>query len=234
MKTKLLYLTNPSCLSADGLVISSGNDEHGRYLVFDQTPAYPQGGGQESDQGYIAINGENYSYKKVKWVYEELRHYMEEETVFGGVADSAIIHVDKKLRQQNSILHTAGHLIANLVSELYPNLTPIKGHHYLSGSYVEFEGVVTQAAELVKSELEQAIKKELKSSKKIAISDDIVGYEEQNPKQGRLVTIESFLGIPCGGTHVEWLSEIPGLTVLKVRAKKGQLKINYSCEYESN
>ena len=45
----------------------------------------------------------------------------------------------------------------------------------------------------------------------------------------RVVNIESFFPMACGGTHVQRLNEIPMLRITKVKSSKDNIRISYSC-----
>ena len=54
--TKLLYLEDTYCFEGEGKFLGWGEDQKGKFLVFDQTIFYPQGGGQPSDTGTIKFS----------------------------------------------------------------------------------------------------------------------------------------------------------------------------------
>lgn len=53
----------------------------------------------------------------------------------------------------------------------------------------------------------------------------VSNYDETN---GRSITMGNFRTTPCGGTHVTCLGEIGEVTIRKLEAKKGCLKVGYN------
>ena len=87
---------------------------------------------------------------------------------------------------------------------------------------------------ILQDEIEQSILDNLGVKTEIVSYDDLAARCPNIPsylpkdKPLRIVTIDRFDPLPCGGTHVLSLSEIKGLTVTKVKSKKGRTKISYS------
>jgi alanyl-tRNA synthetase len=51
--TRLIYLEDPACLACDVQIIKCDPHPEGFALILDQTPFYPEGGGQPGDTGRI-------------------------------------------------------------------------------------------------------------------------------------------------------------------------------------
>ncbi|MBP9691937.1 MAG: hypothetical protein KBD90_01230 [Alphaproteobacteria bacterium] len=50
------------------MIKANGKDENGDFLILNQTIFYPQGGGQPSDRGTIAVDGVVVPIHSVKYV----------------------------------------------------------------------------------------------------------------------------------------------------------------------
>jgi len=46
--------------------------------------------------------------------------------------------------------------------------------------------------------------------------------------QIRLVVFGEDFCIPCGGTHVQTLSETPKITIRKIKMEKGKVRVSYA------
>jgi alanyl-tRNA synthetase len=91
--------------------------------------------------------------------------------------------------------------------------------------------------ELIAS-LNQQIQQDIQND--LAITTEIVSLDElkkrctyippalPEDKPLRVVAIQNYFPIPCGGTHVNSTSELAGLVVHKMKIKKGQLKVSYA------
>ena len=125
------------------------------------------------------------------------------------------------------------------VFKLGLNWTPEKGHHFPDNSYVEYNGTLENMnKELLKESIETTCNKLIQENHKTSIrfvSPDelkrlchfLPNYisEEQ---QIRLVVFGEDFCIPCGGTHVQALSEIPKITIRKIKMEKGKVRVSYA------
>lgn len=57
-QTRRLFYENVYLKEFAAAVLTTGEDEHGTYILLDQTAFYPEGGGQPSDSGYLYLDGE--------------------------------------------------------------------------------------------------------------------------------------------------------------------------------
>lgn len=246
MNTKLIYLENSDTNSCQARILNSKNDEKGSYFTFDQTVFYPQGGGQESDQGIIEFFlKKNVSVKKevkkVLFVNGIAHHYVDEiQDIDINKIEYAQLTIDVSLRKYNSKLHSAGHLIASIVEEIDSGLRAIKGFHFQQGSYIGFEILEQKERDFDKIikdlslKINQSIINDLKVTTELTTLDElkkvckyVPSYLPKN-KPLRVVTIEDYFPIPCGGTHVKSFSTFNSITINKIRNKKGEIKISYA------
>ncbi|MFN8297853.1 MAG: alanine--tRNA ligase-related protein [Chitinophagales bacterium] len=238
--TKLSYLINPAVYNQVAVVTGKGTDEKGLYFITDVTPAYPQGGGQESDTGVVTCESHELHYNAVRYFEGQVKHYIEIGWEKINVGAHVNIIVDENRRKRNSILHTAGHLIASVAFKNIPQVIPVKGHHFSDGSYIELSGTVKTNLDDVKSHLQYILNEEIQTEK--AVSYQMVTLEElkmkcpfvqpglPEDKPLRVVNIQDFFPMGCGGTHVTRLNEIPVLNITKLKVSKDIIRIGYSCD----
>jgi alanyl-tRNA synthetase len=239
MKTALSYLATPQLLKQTALITARGSDEKGTFVITDITPAYPQGGGQESDNGTILCETGKTRFVDVRYYDGIVKHYIQNGYEHLREGMNAEIIVDEIRRKQNSILHSAGHLVASVAYTNLPSLTPTKGHHFSEGSYIELSGELSSNADKIKAQLQSILNDEIKTEK--AISYEMVTADElkarcpfiqpglPTDKPLRVVNIESYFPMGCGGTHVQKLNEIPALTITKIKLSRGIVRISYRC-----
>jgi Ser-tRNA(Ala) deacylase AlaX len=237
--TTLTYLTNPNILRQPSTITGKGADEKGSFITTDTTPAYAQGGGQEADNGLILCAAGEFRFNDVRCFDGIVRHYLQTGLEFLNEGLRIEIIVDENRRRKNSILHSAGHLVASVAFKNISGLTPIKGFHFNVGSYVELGGELILNAEEIKTQLQNILYEEIKTEK--AVSYEMVTAEELKlkcpfiqpglppDKPLRVVNIESYFPMGCGGTHVLKLNEIPMLIITKIKSSKGVVRISYSC-----
>ncbi|MBS0656264.1 MAG: hypothetical protein JSR46_10840 [Verrucomicrobia bacterium] len=221
MATKIGYFEDSYKFSASCHILASSQDEHGSYLTLTETIFYPQGGGQPSDKGSVAVEGTQAFIHAVRWAGDEVRHYTDREYPHL-VGREVQALVDEERRVQNSRLHTAGHLLAHIVEMLCPSWRAHKGHHYPDGAYVEFVCECSNAPGIDLAQVNTALAR--------AVAEDLPIFIQNDNPSHRLVAIGSYQPQRCGGTHVKSLKELAGFSATKQKQKGSQLKIGYSIE----
>lgn len=232
--TELVYLTDTYLFEIDAKVCSVENTENGIAVILDKTIFYPQGGGQPYDLGEIVSGTNSFVVESVrldeegtvwhfgKFIYEEL---------FEG--DTVALYLNKTRRVLNSRLHSAGHLIDCAISDLKINsLIPMKGFHFSEGPYVEYDGVVENTNDLI-SILEEKVNILVNLNLPVEINTSYCNVDKINinapvGKTPRFVNFLGFKPCGCGGTHVNYSSEIGKIIIRKIKSKKGKTKISYS------
>ncbi len=237
--TTLTYLTNATLFRQTAIVTDKGTDEKGNFIITDTTPAYAQAGGQEADNGKIISATGEFHFNEVRFFEGNIKHYLQNGWEQFTEGTKIEIIIDENRRKRNSILHSAGHLVASVAYKNVSGLTPMKGHHFFEGSYVELGGELNANADEIKINLQNILNKEINTEK--VISYEMVTTEElklkcpfsqpglPTDKPLRVVSIESYFPMGCGGTHVQKLNEIPMLTITKLKSGKGILRISYRC-----
>jgi Ser-tRNA(Ala) deacylase AlaX len=208
-----IYLTSGE-LDAVATITKIDAEIAGIYL--DQSNFVPQGGGQKSDTGTLGaarVLRADYS--------NDARDIVHIVTSIDGLHVGAMVelHVDAEPRSLHSRLHTAGHLIAGVVEKILPDSKARGGHHWPGEARVEFN--------FPDEDLPASFESSLQAHLSDAISADsaVVCTDEMPPP--RLVRIEGFAAIPCGGSHVGKLNEIGTIVVRNIRLKKGILRVGY-------
>ena len=121
----------------------------------------------------------------------------------------------------------------------YTNLKPGKGYHFVEGPYVEYIGVVPdkEREPLIASLnkhltdlIEEARKKNAKVFKKICgnkEADELLkgagglpNYVAAGSDVRVLKLVPDDFGCPCGGTHVDSVTELGQVVVQKMKKKK--------------
>lgn len=208
--TDRLYLTDRA-LRADINVLDCIAQDNGRYAVrLSATPFHPQGGGQPSDTGRIG----EVAVLRVASESEGIVHYTEAPVALG----PAVATVDAEPRQLHARLHSAGHVIGQVMAEL--GWKPTKAHHWpgearVVGMAAAAEGT---ARELVPAEMER------RCNELLAQDLPCVMATENGLRQIGFGNLPAY---PCGGTHVAALGEIGQIRIESVRVKKGEALVRY-------
>ncbi len=235
MKTIIYYLKNPNFIHCESQFQKHGIDELGHYITLNGTVFYPQGGGQPADQGTLFNKEHNIEIHHVRLIENEVRHYTKQQHSFEyDETVSSEINPDK--RKLHSRLHTAGHLLSNMMEQHHQGCTPIKGHHFPGEAYVEFKmKKLTNELDLdaLSQKINQVIMTNFALETLFISGNELHQYCPNLPytipeeEQIRLIRIGNYPFQPCGGTHVNQLNELKAVKLIKVKIKQDRLKISY-------
>ena len=238
--TELLYLSDPS-LTANGEVIGIEETDYGIAIILNQTIFYPQGGGQPCDHGYLQGKDKKAEIISVRFDSGIVYHFQEDSSVVLSVGDAVTIHVDGDRRNLNCQNHTAGHLIDTAMINCGYKFHPTKGYHFPDSPYVEYEGMIElEDRERVCAELEEEANKLIASGQEVEsfiveeygqLHQHCATVPEYVPKDKPIRVVKvGGVGCPCGGTHVEDLSQIGCMRVHKIKVKSGNIRVSYRVE----
>lgn len=238
MTTTLVYLDDTYLFESTAKVTGKGRGEKGGFIELDQTIFYPQGGGQPCDTGLIKGEHSSASVTFVGFSNGTVQHYLP-DSYFDEFKEGDVVSlsIGEDRRIKNAKLHSSGHLISHILEEMYPGLIPIKGYHFEGGAHVEFIDEDNLDTTGIIDNLNAIIQEDVESDK--TIRSTLSNFEEVNEirpnlapfipkdKPTRVVQIGTYRALPCGGTHVNSLSELTGLKITKLKRKKGNLKVSY-------
>ncbi|WP_027254146.1 alanyl-tRNA editing protein [Photobacterium halotolerans] len=205
----------------------------------DDTIFYPQGGGQPCDLGIIVIDGCTYQVHHTETTEDGIAHVLESHPLLLTCTGKLCIQrIDIQRRLFNAKSHTAGHLISHLFEELDSNLSPAKGHHYPDDAYIELiESERTNdtfSVALINEQIDALVDKTPRPIQSIEL--DLAEVQSLRPLLSkfipqsthiRMIAIDGFTPVPCGGTHVSSTSELKGLRVTRIKRKKDRIKVSY-------
>lgn len=206
----------------------------------DSSIFYPQGGGQPCDLGSLEINGVAYRVHHTEMTEEGIAHVLESHpSLLVSHGMQCVQRIDMKRRLINAKSHTAGHLISHIIEEMDNNLSPAKGHHYPDDSYIELiESERTNdnfSVELINEQINLLVNRAPRAIQPIDL--DLAEVQSLRPllckfipqsTHIRMIAIDGFTPVPCGGTHVVSTSELNGLYVTRIKRKKDRIKVSYS------
>ncbi|WP_137297657.1 alanyl-tRNA editing protein [Psychromonas sp. SP041] len=206
----------------------------------DDTIFYPQSGGQPCDLGYMTIDGLDHMVDYVEITELGVAHLMKANSMNKEwLGEKCIQNINMGRRIFNAKSHTAGHLISHIFEKMNNNLSPIKGHHHPDSSYIELieseRSNDSFSLELISLEIQKLTKEnsravqsiELNLSEVQSLRPLLSKFIPQTTKI-RMVAIDGFLPVPCGGTHVSNTSELSNLKITRIRRKKDRIKVSYS------
>ncbi len=240
--THLVYMQQGQQLTETAVIVDIIDLEAGtRALVLDQTVFYPQGGGQPYDQGVIesADGSAGFIVNEVRCKEGIVYHKGTITTGAFNVDDNVFLTVNKERRLLNSKNHTAGHIVDCALHMLGIELKPTSGYHFPEGAYVEYSGTMeeNERAQLL-PKIQEAVNSIIAQALPIALQfisldefkrlADFVPEYISADKPIRVMIIEGYLAIPCGGTHVQNTKDVEQMNIDKISNKKGNMRISYS------
>ncbi len=198
-------------LLAETSVSSCVANQQGYYdVVLAQTWFHPQGGGQPADRGYI----HGLEVLQVRQTQHEVIHVLAQAVPLQVVQ----IEVLAAPRQLHSRLHTAGHLLANVLEA--HGWRAVKAHHWPGEAKVVFESAGASSlpeAKHLSAELTSLIQADLPR-------------QILNLQGSRAIAYGDTVARPCGGTHVSRSAEIGLVDISKIKFKQQQLSISYALQ----
>jgi alanyl-tRNA synthetase len=228
-----LHDTNKTTLNAR--MVGLGEDAKGSYLLLDETIFYPQGGGQPADQGTIKAESEVLPIHFAGFVDGVVRHYTISPISEDLIGHSVFCEIDRNRRDLNARYHTAGHMLADVMSNLYQPVRPVKGHQFPGEAYVEFidvpEGLMDN--QTIQDRLNKQIMLDFPvktyemAKKEYEEKYGTLPYPTTDDKPFRVVGVEPFPPVPCGGTHVKSTMHVGSVKIRKVTTKQGRIKVSY-------
>ena len=249
--TKLLYFDDSFLLSAEATVLAvlPPPDATSCWkLALDSTVFYPFGGGQPADAGHISALGASLSVSDVRLTDGVVLHSLvalPPAELQPGVRVS--LQVDAALRLLHARIHSAGHLLdvalvrCGFALDGGGVLTAGKGMHTPQEMWVEYAGKVPpeQHAPLIEQlnaklvELLAAGGAVTASQRSYAEATELCRSYGPLPAYWKVdssprVVLMADSGCPCGGTHVQSLSQLGRVTVTAIRVKKGVTRISYA------
>ncbi len=212
--THLLYLEHQSLQLCEATVMKEGSDNKGDFVVLDRTVSYCAGGGQQGDRGYV----NQHNLLDVRRVDGEIRHYLSSSTPKTG--SLVTVEIDHLFREQATRLHSAGHLIAAVIQELYGcDFKPNGAQHFDGDSWVRGnwfgDSLSDQFIESIQAKVNERVLKE----------QPIV--TTMTPDGFRTVQIGNDEPVGCGGTHVSDTGQLGHVQITGARLKKKQVRVRY-------
>lgn len=190
------------------------------FVRLNETLFHPQGGGQKADIGTLtgAFGVVQITHVTHAADRQNVDHYFDQASLFT-VGEKVELRVDPTWRLQNAQLHTAGHLIAAVVEHNFPTLKAISGHHWPGEARVEFEGIFNASDD----DLIALTKIGIQDARHAELAVRICG----DPFSTRTIQIGEFKPVPCGGTHLPNVADLPAIVLGNVKNKKGRIRISY-------
>lgn len=203
---------------------------HDQRLVLDDTLFYPRGGGQPGDTGRVSVNGRSVEVLDTRYGEDRttIEHHLAEplEIAAGSPVE---LELDWQRRYRHMRMHTCLHLLCHLIKD------PVTGGNVGAElSRAEFD----LSTPVDKAELEERLNALIQTGAAVttewlpeSILDEqpeLVRTMSVKPPRGagsiRMVRIAGLDYQPCGGTHLNDISEIGAVRIPSIKSKGKQNK----------
>lgn len=189
------------------------------YLIFDKTPFYGEGGGQEGDAGEIfSSEGKLASIKDTQKPVDGLFVHLSDDADALTVGDTYKLKVNAEERSLTMRNHSATHLLQSALIKVLGN--HIKqagssvGHERLRFDFTHSEALKPEEIAQVEAMVNSAIAKNFKVSADVMTKDEATKkgamalFGEKYGDKVRVLTMGDFSCELCGGTHVKNTGDI--------------------------
>lgn len=222
--TELLHMNNCYIKRFDAEIVEIVDEG----VILNKTAFYPLSGGVEDDRGMLIINGNKFVVIGTRWINEKVVHLLENIGALK-IGEKVNGEIEWERRHHLMRLHTAAHL---LESEIYKKTGALIGSSRVAreGSYLGFtldvmdKEIITNAVTGANKLIESGAKVNFKFMKRTEVmkNPDLIKLAGKLPPEVddlRVVKIEGIEKQACGGPHVENISEIEEIKIVKFKNK---------------
>lgn len=235
--TKLDYF-NDSYLSNFSSRVVAAAKEQGKswYMIFENTAFHPKGGGQPTDTGTVRIANMAGRVKKAMFVKGSVVHYVKLEADYAvKPGDPVLGTLDWTNRYLYMRRHTAAHLLDHCLNvatgAINRTLSSWLGDPEVYVEYAgdPFDDVLLERLEFLSNQEVRAghdVKAYMVGAKEAAGLLEAPNSERlPEAETYRVVQIDGFERIPCGGTHVRNTREIIAVRLKAVAKTQNGFKV---------
>ncbi len=211
--------TQVMAIVKDGQVVSQLREGEKGQIILEETPFYPERGGQVGDKGYIQT-------KEGIFLVEDTQMPLDEVIIHIGkvirgtisVGDRAFASIDKERREDIKRNHTATHLLhaalRNTLGDHVRQAGSLVCDTYLRFDFTHHGALsweeLTRVEELVNQQIMKNYPVEIKETAyQEALKEGAIAiFEEKYGDVVRVITVGDFSKELCGGTHVSRTGDI--------------------------
>ena len=245
MSTERIYRKNVYAVTNEA-VITGVKDKNGFDMIAcDTSVFFPEGGGQPSDTGTVALAGSSSVYEVTRACDEDLFgdvwHITDAPAGTFSTGDKVVLSIDPDLRLRNMQRHCGEHMLSGVMHELFGGVN--RGFH-IGNEYItidiDLDGRMLTAEELdlAQATVNEAVWADLPVT--VTWFDDYesslaLPVRKQVPHDGKVsvVTVgdkeDPFDCIACCGTHPASSAEVGLVAIYKCEPNKGMNRIYFDC-----
>jgi len=231
--TDLRYLPDSDDVTTFTATVVAASDA---LIVLDGTYFYPEGGGQPADRGRLSWEGGHASVEDVQKKGGDVHHVLGMiEGPLPGVGESVEGQIDEERRRTLRRMHTAQHVVSKVVLDAFDAQTAGNQIH-VDRSRIDFEPADFREEDvsLIEARSNAILDRDLPVRKTEMAREEA---EARTPEgRGlldlipdhvdplRMVEIGDVDLCPCGGTHVDRLSEVGRIRITNRESKGAEVE----------
>ncbi|MBI3366277.1 alanyl-tRNA editing protein [Candidatus Roizmanbacteria bacterium] len=170
MQTKQVYYEDPYLKELECTVVSVEPSGNFINIITDQTVFYPEGGGQPSDRGNLG----NAKVEYVRISNGEIIHQVKGDIQTGKIVKAVL---DWNWRYKYMQIHSAGHLIHDVLMTMVKGINPLKGGHGKK-AFIEYQGEIDiNLKEKLETEVNTIVQQGLEIVTKFSTFDELCQTE---------------------------------------------------------
>jgi Ser-tRNA(Ala) deacylase AlaX len=233
MKTEQIYYVDPYATEAAVEIESISQRNGGLVAVeLDRTIFYPEGGGQPTDQGELTTSTGTIKVSNVRTQNGAIVH---EGKLVGSVdpGQTAKATIKWPRRHKYMRVHSAGHLLHDVVMSVRPDLKALRGKHG-DKAFLEYEGVLDpEILGELQTKVNDAVVANLPVKTWESSYDELVQMCATLPpnlptdKPLRVLKIGDFEPMPDGGVQVKSTLELGYVIIHHITNEDGRTVIRY-------
>jgi len=238
-KTVRVYYEQPY-LTELGCKVTRIEQKGSQHLVeLDRTIFYPEGGGQPSDQGELAGKTGKLKVEQVRTLPDG--RIVHQGSLAGLLAPGDEVHAVLKwpMRLKNMRVHTAGHLVHDVLMSMAEGLTPVKGSHSQK-AFLEYAGHLDPTiAPQLQTKVNDVLGRDLpvvtreSNYEELSVRCRFVPPTLPRNKPLRIIQIGEYDPMPDGGVHVKTTREIEEIVIHAITSENNVVNIRYGVKHGS-
>jgi Ser-tRNA(Ala) deacylase AlaX len=233
MEVDQLYYDEPYATEA-AVSLTSLDERNDGIVIFqlDKTIFYPEGGGQPADQGEVTTDTGTI---KINIVRAQNGAILHEGKMVGQVEVGQRGRASLKWPRRHKYMriHSAGHLLHDVLLSMYPELKSPRGNHGAK-AFIEYEGELDPTVlEALQAKVNEEVAVDLPIRTWKCSYDELVVMCKEVPanlpkdKQLRVLRIGEHEPMPDGGVHVKSTHEIGHVIIHHITNGNGHTTIRY-------
>ena len=233
MKTRMLYYEDAYKTECETQILEVKENLAGglKDIILDQTVFYPEGGGQPGDRGELKVGDISI---KVEYTRRKDGEIVHQGKVFEELNEGAkvLAKTDWNWRYKYMRIHSAGHLVHDVLMAMTKGLKPLKGSHGQK-AWLEYIGETAIVKEELENAVNEAVVKDLPIITKESTFEEL---EKECPllppnlprdKALRMIKIGDYPAMPDGGVQVKSTKEIGKVLITEIKTGGETTVIKY-------